>query len=200
MEMILPRLSADDAVIDVGCGNGRLAAVLAPKVRAVYGLDYSEDLIDAARKTNPEILFYSGDANYFDTWSSLPLFNTVVSNVAIRKDGCKLNHILPIVNRLARRPTRCFFRIQGERDLPGWLVAPPLYNEEEIRHHFAVAGWDLEIAEETYLQKFTDGAYFRTFLERIGVTAHSEMFQRANWPLRVLRQYYCVSATVHEKE
>lgn len=194
MEMILPHLRPTDVVIDIGCGNGRLAAAISPHVKKVCGVDYSQELVEDARARNPDVFFVSKDVNNFDTWTRLPLFEKVVSNVAIRKDGCKLEQILPAIGKVARRPTQCFFRIQGERDLPGWLVTPPLYNEEEIRYHFG-DDWNLEITEEIYQQKFTDEAYFRTFLERIGITVQEISFSKVkSWPLRVQRHYYCVSA------
>jgi len=200
MEMILPHLSAEDIVVDVGCGNGRLAVALLPHVRMSCGLDYSSELITSAREVNPKVLFFVGDANNITAWielrrqSKLPFFNTIVSNVAIRKDGCKLDRIMPAINRFAQKPTQCFFRIQGECDLPEWLIAPPLYNEEEIRHYIGNS-WTISITEETYMQKFTDEIYFRTFLGRINLKARPEMFQQTKaWSLKVQRQYYCVRA------
>ena len=41
-------LSQERVVLDIGCGIGRIAAELAPRVKAVYGIDVSAGMIDAA--------------------------------------------------------------------------------------------------------------------------------------------------------
>src|SRR5688500_8869492 len=41
-------LSQKRVVLDIGCGIGRIAAELAPRVKAVYGIDVSGGMIDAA--------------------------------------------------------------------------------------------------------------------------------------------------------
>jgi SAM-dependent methyltransferase len=46
-------LTADDALLDLGCGAGMLLARLAPRVRAVYGTDRAEGMVERARRLNP---------------------------------------------------------------------------------------------------------------------------------------------------
>jgi len=189
MQLIHPHLAADTTVLDIGCGNGRLAAALAKIVHTAYALDYSQELVKAAKEEFSNLAFFCGDANNQDTWKKLPQFEIAVSNVAIRKDGCRLEDI---VSQLHLRQAKCFFKIQSDRDLPNWLFQPPLYSESEIREYFS--GWELQILEETYNQKFTDEAYFRTFFERIGLKPINRFAEISHWPARFRRHYYCIRA------
>jgi len=43
-------LGADRAVLDVGCGTGRLSAALSPEVAGIVGVDVSSRMIDVARR------------------------------------------------------------------------------------------------------------------------------------------------------
>lgn len=64
---VLPLLEAGsaDVVLDVGCGNGRWAAALAPRVARYIGLDFSEDLLAAARGRVPQGEFHLLTAQQF---------------------------------------------------------------------------------------------------------------------------------------
>ena len=60
---LLAPLAGDERALDVGCGTGALAYVLAPLVGEVVGVDASEDYLDAAREGAPEgCTFVTGDA------------------------------------------------------------------------------------------------------------------------------------------
>lgn len=48
---------SNSTVLDLGCGNGALSKVLQEKGFQVIGLDASKELLDIARKNNPEIRF-----------------------------------------------------------------------------------------------------------------------------------------------
>jgi SAM-dependent methyltransferase len=67
------QLNANDAVVDIACGEGRFAAVLATKAHTVIGVDLSEQRILEAKKLEQDRLhFYVHDmrypfyVNYFD--------------------------------------------------------------------------------------------------------------------------------------
>lgn len=51
-------------VLDLGCGNGALTAVLGKKFLS-FGMDSSEELLSIARARYPDIKFFSGDATCF---------------------------------------------------------------------------------------------------------------------------------------
>lgn len=43
------RLNTADRLLDLGCGTGILASLLAPHVRSILALDYSEHALETAR-------------------------------------------------------------------------------------------------------------------------------------------------------
>lgn len=52
-------------VVDLGCGNGALSKVLLEKGYRVLGIDASEDMIETAKKSYPNIRFKMADAMEF---------------------------------------------------------------------------------------------------------------------------------------
>jgi trans-aconitate methyltransferase len=53
------------SLLDLGCGEGSLSAILHSKGFLVTGLDASEEMLAAARKNHPGIPFIQGDATAF---------------------------------------------------------------------------------------------------------------------------------------
>lgn len=51
IEKIIPLLSSDDVIADVGCADGWFSALLAPYVKSLEGFDISPNLIKEARKS-----------------------------------------------------------------------------------------------------------------------------------------------------
>jgi ubiquinone/menaquinone biosynthesis C-methylase UbiE len=47
--------SPEDEVVDIGCGIGRLTRALAARVRRVYGLDVSREMLEEARRHNADV-------------------------------------------------------------------------------------------------------------------------------------------------
>jgi SAM-dependent methyltransferase len=58
------KLKGDELVLDFGCGSGRMAYWIAPRVRKVVGLDISPEMIDLAERNrtarNVEFMLYDG--------------------------------------------------------------------------------------------------------------------------------------------
>lgn len=61
-------LGSSDVVGDLGCGTGRIAACIAPHVRTVHAFDYSETVLDVARRRrpHPNVSYRRADLNAFD--------------------------------------------------------------------------------------------------------------------------------------
>jgi ubiquinone/menaquinone biosynthesis C-methylase UbiE len=60
---LLAPLAGDEHALDVGCGTGAFAYALAPHVKAVVGVDESEEYLAAARASAPgNCTFVAGDA------------------------------------------------------------------------------------------------------------------------------------------
>ena len=55
-------LKKEDVLLDVCCGNGLLTAQLAKHCKKIIGIDFSETLINEAKKNYPEIEFICEDA------------------------------------------------------------------------------------------------------------------------------------------
>ena len=59
-------LSAGDRVLDIGCGSGRWAELIAPKVSSYLGIDFSQGLLQVARARIPSAIFQCGPVNSLD--------------------------------------------------------------------------------------------------------------------------------------
>src|SRR5690606_16549927 len=98
------RCAADDTVLDVGCGPGTTGLALAPQVRQVYGLDYSQGMLDALRQNAEELRLDNVQpvlASWDDDWSAVPVCDiAVVSRASIVAD---MADALDKLNRHARR-------------------------------------------------------------------------------------------------
>lgn len=98
------RYAADDTVLDVGCGPGTIGLALAPHVRQVYGLDYSQGMLDALLQNAKELRLDNVQpvlASWDDDWSAVPVCDiAVVSRASIVAD---MADALDKLNRHARK-------------------------------------------------------------------------------------------------
>jgi SAM-dependent methyltransferase len=83
--LILHQLPPRAAILDLCCGDGRLARVLHEKGYCVAGIDGSDEMLDFARKRCPDIDFVAADARTFE---SERRFDAVVSTFDA------LNHVM----------------------------------------------------------------------------------------------------------
>lgn len=69
-------------IIDLGCGTGRVVKTIKPKTTNYIGIDCSIEMIDTAKKLNPEYKFICDDilnfTNISDTFDIVLLMNNVV--------------------------------------------------------------------------------------------------------------------------
>lgn len=69
-----------ERVLDAGSGTGHLAAQIAAKGAAVVGIDASEEMVAAARRTYPAVQFEVADLR---TWRDDAPFDAVFSNATL---------------------------------------------------------------------------------------------------------------------
>jgi SAM-dependent methyltransferase len=55
LELTGTSIDADDVVVEVGCGVGRLTRALAARAREVWAIEVSPEMLDLARTHNPEL-------------------------------------------------------------------------------------------------------------------------------------------------
>ncbi len=94
----------EDTVLDVGCGPGTIGLALAPKVKQVYGLDYSQGMLDAMMENAAELQVDNVEpilASWDDDWSRVPVCDiAVVSRASIVAD---MDNALDKLNHHARK-------------------------------------------------------------------------------------------------
>jgi ubiquinone/menaquinone biosynthesis C-methylase UbiE len=61
LEWLVEKVSGRGVICDMGCGPGQVAGFLHSLGAKVCGIDLSPDMIEQARKLNPEIAFQEGD-------------------------------------------------------------------------------------------------------------------------------------------
>jgi SAM-dependent methyltransferase len=83
--LVLRLLRPKASILDLCCGDGRVAASLYDRGFQVTGLDGSEKMLDYARGRAPRVVFFLGDARDFDL---PPSFDAIISTFD------SLNHIM----------------------------------------------------------------------------------------------------------
>jgi 2-polyprenyl-6-hydroxyphenyl methylase/3-demethylubiquinone-9 3-methyltransferase len=66
IDHVLSRLGGDDAVLELGCGYGRVAFELAEAARRVVGIDTSPENLALARRLAPRLAGGSGGCEFLD--------------------------------------------------------------------------------------------------------------------------------------
>ncbi len=92
--LIQELIEANDTVLDLGCGEGIITAILSEKSRRITGCDYSTEAVNLARQRHPNIEFvYSNSTNL--ALGDRLFTKIIMSDVA--------EHLLPIqlINTLA---------------------------------------------------------------------------------------------------
>ncbi|AXA33682.1 class I SAM-dependent methyltransferase [Francisella adeliensis] len=72
----------NETILDLGCGTGRLTSDISKKAKKVYGVDYSQAMIDSARKNFEDIEFSVADAQLNLDYPD-QTFDAVFSNAAL---------------------------------------------------------------------------------------------------------------------
>jgi ubiquinone/menaquinone biosynthesis C-methylase UbiE len=85
-------ITHDDHVLDIGCGNGRFAPLVAKRHARYVGIDYSKGLISEEKRLHPDITFTVSDAtdipfpeNHFDIAYAFAVIHHIPSRALRRK-------------------------------------------------------------------------------------------------------------------
>ena len=103
-------LKGDEAVLDFGCGSGRIAYWIAPKVRKVTGLEVTREMINLAERhrtaSNVEFILYDG-AHFPDLPFQFDLILSVGVLQTMREESLKTT-IFQLVQYLKPEGKLCF--------------------------------------------------------------------------------------------
>jgi trans-aconitate methyltransferase len=80
----------DAHVVEIGCGDGRDAEEIIPKVRSYKGFDPSQGLLDIAREKLPEASFVEATATSFDYPANVDVIYAFASLLHVNKDDLKI--------------------------------------------------------------------------------------------------------------
>jgi SAM-dependent methyltransferase len=149
----LPRLAPAARILDVCCGTGYLAGLLAERGFRVAGVDESPAMIDCARRNVPGADFHVARASEF----TLPgRFDAAVSTFD------SLNHLIGIATLDAG-----FHRVAAVLR-PGAPFAFDILSEEAYRTHW---GENFVLVKDDHVMMITGSGFdFRTRLARCTIT------------------------------
>lgn len=144
----LEHIHAADTVLDIGCGNGALAADLATKARHVLAIDINPRHIIQAKQSHarPNIEYLVGDAttkNFSQPVHSIVLSN-VLEHIEHRKDFLeKIKTLAPVI--LIRVPliTRDWLAVYKKEQGFEYRLDPTHfveYTEEQFANEMSTAG------------------------------------------------------------
>lgn len=156
------RLRGDESVLDVGCGDGKITAMIARKLRRgkVLGVDNSRDMVDFAanffRKQHKKLNFVRKDAcrlgmrDAFDVAFSNSCFHWIPHHRALLKS----------IHRALKPGGRLFVRMGATGNFAGMIrAAKNLNRREKWRRYFK--GFKSPFC-------FADLVSFRALLKRCG--------------------------------
>jgi SAM-dependent methyltransferase len=139
--MGLGLLSPGDRVLDLCCGTGRLAALLAERVIDVVGIDASSDMIEVARENAPSGEFLVADAATFTVAGPFAAATSTFDALNHIIDRDELAAVFARVNEVLVPGGLFLFDLnvaQGFRDR--WRGSLGLATHEEVV--VAISRWD----------------------------------------------------------
>jgi len=149
----LDRVTRGASILDVCCGTGYLAGLLAARGYRVTGIDVSPVMIEFARQNVPQAQFHVADAARCSLEGP---FDAAVSTFD------SLNHILK------RDELEATFRNIADSLRPGALLAFDMLLEEAYKTHWGEA---FALVREDHVLTITGSGYdFRTRLARCTIT------------------------------
>ncbi len=134
------RLKGDEAVLDFGCGSGRVAYWIAPRVKKVVGLEITPEMIDLAEKnrTADNVEFAVYDGLHFPV---VPyLFDLVLSVGVLQtlKEGLLKNTLSGLTRYLRQDGTACLIEQVSDSpkvDRPGLKEYLDAFGSSKLECH-----------------------------------------------------------------
>lgn len=169
---ISDRFNADDAVLDVGCGGGKLSGMLkAANLKEVWGLDPSPYLLKNAAKAFPDVNFIQGIAentgfpnNRFDGITACFVFHEIPPKYAAIALA-EFNRILKIGGRvIISEPSQLHHKLSPKELLlrfgpkgiyfyffAKWMYEPfvKLWHKKDKKEWFKQHGFELICTDDT---------------------------------------------------
>ena len=101
LSFLAQHIERDDHVLDIGCGNGRFMPLVSERHAQYAGIDYSQGLINEAKRISPEGDFHVADAtalpfedNNFDIAYSFAVIHHIPSAEGRRKFATEALRVL----------------------------------------------------------------------------------------------------------
>lgn len=112
-------------VLDIGCGIGRWAYNLEPRIKTYHGIDFSSEFIKSATHTfeaNPRIKFFQMSATQLDLSLLFDSYDLlIVTGVAMYINDDEINQLFHYLNKLSNR-TSCIYFQESVSILPHRLT------------------------------------------------------------------------------
>jgi SAM-dependent methyltransferase len=143
-------LGRDDVVADLGCGTGRIASLIAPHVRSVLALDYSETVLDVARsrRAAANVYYAQADLNRLDP-AQLPVTKAYAVASLFYLDSADV--VEALIGGFHRRGVAFI-----ATDLPDESIG-----DDERRHYDRTVFTHLQFAADRLLDAFPSGRVLR---------------------------------------
>ena len=112
------KLRADDFVLDVGCGSGRLLGVLPIDTSRYLGIDQSAALLAIARREHVDYRFIAGDLTLAETWPEnkyLAVFcSAVINHIPGRTERIKVLRSMLSAAKTGGRLIISYWKLEGK--------------------------------------------------------------------------------------
>ena len=180
-------LKGDEAVLDFGCGSGRLSYWIASRVRKVVGLEVTPEMIDLAKQNrsaeNVEFMLYDG--NHFP---DMPYPFDLILSVGVLQimEGENLTKVVSALSRYLN-PGGRFLMIEQVSDNPA--IKRPSMNE----YLRALEASGLDCLRHDPIRR---GRWWLLYLIRYGLIPESCLSRIALWEMKKRKgeksiPYYC---------
>lgn len=186
--MPLLKLNSNSKVLDVACGIGRWADAITMNIDAYYGLDFSKDLIQIARKRNHKsnFYFYEVPANCIQKFvqkENIDKFNVIlIIGLLVYLNDAEVNSFLKQIVQICEEHTRICIR--EPIGIEERLTLKDYFSEELEDNYNAIYRTQREVL------KFIDDNLIR---EGFKIVQKDFLFKEDDLNNRKeTRQFYCV--------